>query len=51
MKHELRQKIEDEIKQLQESIDREEDVIHFRELDSENLRHKLSRLTFTAAVK
>lgn len=51
MKRELRQKIESEIKELQKCIDRDEDVAHFRELDAQTVRHKLSRMTFTAAVK
>ena len=51
MKRELRQKIESEIKELQECIDREEDAVHFRELDAHNVRHKLSRMTFTTTVK
>ena len=51
MKRELRQKIESEIKELQQCLDREEDVAHFRELDAQNVRHKLSRMTFTTTVK
>lgn len=48
---ELRERLEREIRQLQESLDREEEVAHFRELDAQQLRHKLSRVTFTTAVK
>ena len=51
MKQELRQKIESEIKELQQCLDREEDVAHFRELDAQNVRHKLSRMAFTTTVK
>lgn len=45
MKRELRQKMEDEVRSLQECIDREDDVVHFRQLDAEQfLSHKLQRL-------
>ena len=51
MKRELREKIESEIKELQQCLDREEDIAHFRELDAQTIRHKLSRITFTTTVK
>ena len=51
MKRELRQKIESEIRELQECLINEEDVAHFRELDAQNVRHKLSRMTFTTTIK
>ena len=51
MKRELRQEIESEIQELQQCLIKEEDVAHFRELDAQNVRHKLSRMTFTTAVK
>ena len=51
MKCELRQKIESEIKQLQQCLDKEEDIAHFRELDAQSARHKLSHMTFTTTVK
>ena len=51
MKRELRQKIESEIRELQECLINEEDVAHFRELDAQNVRRKLSRMTFTTTVK
>lgn len=51
MKRELREKIESEIKELQQCLDREEDIAHFRELDAQAVRHKLSRITFTTSVK
>lgn len=45
MKRELREKMEAEIKSLQQCIDREDDVVHFRQLDAEQfLSHKLHRL-------
>ena len=45
MKRELRQKMEEEIQSLQECIDREDDDVHFRQLDAEQfLSHKLHRL-------
>lgn len=48
MKRELRQKMEEEIQALQECIDREDDVVHFRELDAEQfLSHKLQRIKLT----
>ncbi len=50
MRRELRERVEREIQQLQECIDREEDVVHFRELDAQGLRHKLGRMTFATSV-
>ena len=38
------------MQQLQDCLDREEDVVHFRELDAQGLRHKLNRLTFTTNI-
>ena len=51
MKRELRQKMESEIKELQQCLDKEEDVAHFRELDARIVRNKLSRITFTTTVQ
>ncbi len=51
MHRELRQRVEREIEQLQECLDKEDDVAHFRELDAQGLRHKLNKMTFTASVK
>lgn len=51
MRRELRERIEREIEQLQECIDREEDSVHFRELDAQGLHHKLTKMTFTTSVK
>ena len=51
MKRELCQKIESEIQELQQCLVKEEDVVHFRELDAQNVGHKLSRMTFTTTVQ
>ena len=51
MRRDVRERLESEIKQLQECLDREEDIAHFRELDAQGLRHKLNNLTFTTSVK
>lgn len=49
MKRELRHKMEDEVQSLQEYIDRDDDVIHFRQLDAEQfLSHKLRLATLTS---
>ena len=46
MRHELRQKMEQEVVALQECIDREDDVVHFRQLDADKfLSTKLRGLT------
>ena len=51
LRRELLQRTEREIQALQETLDREEEVAHFRELDAQNLRHKLHRMTFAASVQ
>ena len=49
MKRELRHKMEDEVQSLQEYIDRDDDVVHFRQLDAEQfLSHKLRLATLTS---
>lgn len=45
LRRELRQRTEKEIQRLQESLDKEEDVAHFRQLDAQSLKHKLNRMT------
>ena len=45
LRRELRQRTEKEIRRLQESLDKEEDVAHFRQLDAQSLKHKLNRMT------
>lgn len=41
--------MEDEVQSLQEYIDRDDDVIHFRQLDAEQfLSHKLRLATLTS---
>jgi len=51
LRRELQQQTEREIQALQESLDREEEVAHFRQLDAQGLRHKLNCMTFTTGVK
>ena len=49
MRRELRHKMEDEVQSLQEYIDRDDDVVHFRQLDAEQfLSHKLRLATLTS---
>lgn len=49
MKRELRYKMEDEVQSLQEYIDRDDDVVHFRQLDAEQfLSDKLRLATLTS---
>ena len=45
LRRELRHRTEKEIRRLQESLDKEEDVAHFRQLDAQSLKHKLNRMT------
>ena len=47
LRRELRQRTEKEIRTLQESLDKEEDVAHFRQLDAQSLKHKLNCTTLT----
>ena len=47
LQRELRGRLEREVRQLQDGLDREEDVAHFRELDAEQLRLALHHLPFT----
>jgi len=51
LRRELQQQTEREIQALQESLDREEEVAHFRQLDAQGLRHKLNCMAFTTGVK
>ena len=44
LRGELHQRLEREIQQLQDGLDRDEDDAHFRELDAEQLRHSLRTL-------
>ena len=50
MKYELHKKMEQEIRELQDRLERDHDVAHFRELDELQLQHKLANLTFTSNV-
>ena len=50
MRHELRKKMEQEIRELQDCLERDRDIAHFRELDELQLQHKLANLTFTSKV-
>ncbi len=42
--------MEGEIQKLHETLDRETDVTHFRQLDELSLRHKLANMSFTANI-
>lgn len=47
LRQELRHKMEDEIRRLQGCLDREDDVVHFRQLDADQLASRLGALKFT----
>ena len=44
LRRELREKLEREVRQLQDCLDRDDDVTHFRELDAQQLRLALHLL-------
>ena len=45
-RRQLRRRLEEEVRELQATLEREDDVMHFRELDAGALRHKLAQLSF-----
>ena len=45
-RRQLRRRLEEEVQELQATLEREDDVMHFRELDAGALRHKLAQLSF-----
>ena len=47
LRQELRHKMEDDIRKLQGCLDREDDVVHFRQLDADRLAGRLGALKFT----
>ncbi|KAL5473875.1 hypothetical protein EMCRGX_G028439 [Ephydatia muelleri] len=47
LRQELRRKMEDDIRKLQGCLDREDDVVHFRQLDADRLAGRLGALKFT----
>lgn len=47
LRQELRHKMEEEICKLQGCLDREDDVVHFRQLDADALTSRLGALKFT----
>ena len=52
LRQELQEKMERDMKQLQDTLDQEEDdMVHFRELDSQYLRNKLHLLPYTSSHK
>ena len=44
LRRELREKLEKEVRQLQDCLDRDDDVTHFRELDAKQLKLALPLL-------
>lgn len=44
LRRELRERLEGEVRQLQDCLDRDDDVTHFRELDAQQLRLALHHL-------
>ena len=47
LRQELGHKMEEEISKLQGCLDREDDIVHFRQLDADRLAGRLGTLKFT----
>lgn len=47
LRRELRERLEREVRQLQDCLDRDDDVTHFRELDAQQLRQVLQHILRT----
>jgi centrosomal protein CEP95 len=50
LQRDLRRRLEQEVKDIQEQICRDEDDVYFRELDAQRLRTKLKLSRFQGAV-